>query len=57
MPWTNNQISLFFSKSSPLDAKQKAKVDSELRDNPAMAHAKKGHEMNPLTGKKRKGKA
>ena len=31
-----------FSKGSPLSAAQKAKMEGELHDNPAMGHMQKG---------------
>lgn len=57
MPYSAKQTRYLLSKSSPLTGDQRSKMLVELHDNPAMAHAKKkaDHQMNPLTGKRRKG--
>lgn len=40
MPWTDKQRRYLLSKGSPLTAKQKGKMKSELHANPAMGHKK-----------------
>ena len=42
MPWTPKQVRYLLSKVSPLSGGQKSKMKTELHQNPAMAHAKKG---------------
>lgn len=44
MPWTRAQVRLLLSKYSPLSSAQQDKMKSELHQNPAMGHAKKGSE-------------
>ena len=41
MPWTRQQVKYLLSDSSPLTAKQEAKMKKELHSNPAMGHKKK----------------
>lgn len=42
MPWTRRQVKLLLSDKSPLNAKQKQKMKSELHQDPSLGHAKKG---------------
>lgn len=42
MPWTRRQVKYLLSSGSPLSGQQKDKMKTELHDNPAMGHAKKG---------------
>lgn len=42
MPWTPAQVRLLLSKYSPLTSAQQSKMKSELHQNPAMGHARKG---------------
>ena len=43
MPWTRQQTKYLLSSGSPLSAKQKDKMKSELHKNPKMGRVKKGH--------------
>jgi len=42
MPWTPRQVRYLESSGSPLTAAQKSKMNSELHENPALGHQKKG---------------
>ena len=42
MPWTPRAVRYLLSKVSPLSSEQRSKMKSELHQNPALAHAKKG---------------
>lgn len=42
MSYTRRQVRYLESSGSPLTAEQKAKMNSELHDNPALGHQKKG---------------
>src|SRR5271154_4281978 len=42
MPWTRRQVRYLESNDSPLTASQKSKMNSELHNDPAMGHMKKG---------------
>lgn len=43
MPWTRRQVKYLLSdKVSPLTARQKAKMKSELHADPSIGHKKKG---------------
>lgn len=43
MPWTRKQVKYLLSSGSPLTGAQKTKMKSELHDDPAMGHVRKGH--------------
>jgi hypothetical protein len=43
-PWTRKQVKLLLSKYSPLTSEQQSKMKTELHQNPALGHAKKGSE-------------
>lgn len=42
MPWTPRQKRYLLSSVSPLTEKQKVKMKTELHEDPAMGHEKKG---------------
>lgn len=42
MPWTRRQVKYLLSSGSPLTGEQKDSMKSELHENPAMGHEKKG---------------
>ena len=42
MPWTRRQVRYLESSGSPLSAEQKAKMNRELHENPALGHKQKG---------------
>ena len=42
MPYTRREVRFLESSGSPLTAAQKDKMNSELHQNPALGHAKKG---------------
>ena len=42
MPWTRQQVKYLESSGSPLTSSQKAKMNSELHENPALGHNRKG---------------
>src|SRR6266481_5173147 len=42
MPWTRRQVRYLESSGSPLTAPQKAKMNAELHQNPALGHNQKG---------------
>lgn len=44
MPYTERQVRFLFSKGSPLDKDQKAKMEGELHADPALGKQKKGSE-------------
>ncbi len=52
MPWTPKQTRYLLSSVSPLTAKQKGKMKSELHTDPSMAHAQKGGLKAMATAKK-----
>lgn len=42
MPWTERQVRYLESSGSPLTAAQKSKMNSELHQDPSLAHHQKG---------------
>jgi len=46
MPYTQQQVRLFMSDASPLNAVEKEKVRGELHADPSMGHKKPGPEAN-----------
>lgn len=42
MPWTRQQVKYLLSSGSPLTGGQKDEMQSELHQNPALGHKKKG---------------
>ena len=42
MPWTRRQVKYLLSSGSPLSTGQKAKMVSELHQQPSLGHKKKG---------------
>lgn len=53
MPWTRRQVKYLLSKGSPLKPGQKQKMKSELHEDPAMGHAKKGSKVLSDVAKRR----
>lgn len=45
MPWTERQVRYLESSGSPLTASQKATMNSELHENPALGHNRKGSDV------------
>ena len=56
MPWTPKQKRYLLSSGSPLTSEQKSKMKSELHENPALGHAKKG-DMSRVRMSKGRGKS
>lgn len=44
MPFTRRQVRYLLSSGSPLSSEKKDKIKSELHEDPALGHAKKGSE-------------
>jgi hypothetical protein len=47
VPYTEQQVRLFMSKGSPLNATEKEKVRGELHADPGMGHKKPGPAATP----------
>lgn len=54
MPWTRRQVKYLLSSGSPLSGEQKDKMKSELHEDPAIGHERKGSQALKKSAKPKK---